>query len=585
MGSSLFAALRRFFVASVGATCCVALLYFAVLPLSIAQAAPTDVDAQQQQNQILVQEEQRRKEALRSIRRLAPPGATESAASPEAEAAAKSAGACFTINTIVLDGAALLDAKTQRRLTKPFVGRCLRAYDLNQVLRVITNHYIGRGYVTTRAYIAAQDLRQGTLTINVVEGKAQRIRIRENGRDRPFSYAPFLNIDQQVLSIYDLEQGLDQINRLRSQQATLQISPGAAPGQSLVDVDVVRRAPVRLFGVLDNSGLPQTGRRMLNVGTSADDLLGLYETWSLNYKQDLEGRKRDLMNQTFTTDFSIPFGYWTLRTMTRELKYALTSAGFLRASGASRAYTTELERVVYRDGSGKLTLGGGLTAKQILAYQNELFIPGSSRHLTIGTMRLGYVRKLPRGVFDGSLSYNQGLGFLRALHDAPGLAKRQPHAQFRSVQTDLEYLLPFNMVQQSFSLDSLVHGQWAPHTLFTTEQISMGGQYTVRGFLAESLIANTGVYTRNEVVWHVPVSATHKSFIDQLDAFVGLDAGWIYPDTSNTIERGNLEGMAVGLRANNRYTISELLLERALHAPAALSHSNYVVRFKLGLLL
>ena len=48
---------------------------------------------------------------------------------------------------------------------------------INQLTRDISDWYISRGYITSRAFLTEQDLSAGTLHIAVLEGRLQAIRI------------------------------------------------------------------------------------------------------------------------------------------------------------------------------------------------------------------------------------------------------------------------------------------------------------------------------------------------------------------------------------------------------------------------
>src|SRR5690606_23498472 len=77
---------------------------------------------------------------------------------------------CFQIARIQLQGAELFAEAEQRALLEPFEGQCLGASRLNELLKAITQRYIDRGYVTSRAYLPQQDLADGELDVLVVEG-------------------------------------------------------------------------------------------------------------------------------------------------------------------------------------------------------------------------------------------------------------------------------------------------------------------------------------------------------------------------------------------------------------------------------
>jgi hemolysin activation/secretion protein len=566
----------------------------AVLGLSMVFFTPAmavadlpSAEVVREQNQVIVQQEQQMRKSWRDLRRSKAP-----AAQIELQPALKEEAAnptCFTIKQIKLEGATLLSAKVQQRLLRPFVGRCLTLYGINNVVREVTNYYISLGYVTTRAYLGAQNLSQGVLVVQVFEGKLQRLNIRENQQGRVGLKNAFLGLQGNTLNIFDLEQGLDQINRLPSQTATMQIRPGKGVGESIVDVDVKRGKQLGVTAAVDNSGLPKTGRGLFNLTATMDDLFDMYDAWSFTYKQDMEDQSKQKMNRTLAAQGSVPLGYWLVRGFATEFEYGLlgtSELGFPGAStGKSRAYTLELERVLHRNGYGKTTLAGGLTAKEVLSYFADSLQQDQSRKLTIGTVRLGNLHRLSRGVLSSALTYNKGLTMLGALRDQQ-LTANTPRAQFENWQADAEYFQPLRVAAQSYDLDVRAHGQWAPHEMYSTEQLSIGGQYTVRGFLADSIIGDTGAYMRSELVWHVPSDiAVQANPFQQLDLFVGLDAGWIHKDMDDETERGSVSGMAMGIRAKTGMNFGELAVEHALHAPSFIVYSTNVLRFKLGVMV
>ncbi|MDT3723319.1 POTRA domain-containing protein, partial [Pseudomonas oryzihabitans] len=114
----------------------------------------------------LLEDQQKR---LQELQDLPGPAATPAAPPPSDE------GRCFTLRTIVLQGADHLSAAERARLTRPYEGQCVGVNQLNALLKAVTDAYLAHGYVTSRAYLPQQDLSQGTLTILVVEGKLESI--------------------------------------------------------------------------------------------------------------------------------------------------------------------------------------------------------------------------------------------------------------------------------------------------------------------------------------------------------------------------------------------------------------------------
>ncbi|MCT6228006.1 ShlB/FhaC/HecB family hemolysin secretion/activation protein, partial [Escherichia coli] len=145
--------------------------YFSLLPclciLSFSSPAamlsPGDRSAIQQQQQQLLDENQRQRDALK---RSAPLTVI-----PSPEMSAGTEGPCFTVSRIVVRGATRLTSAETDRLVAPWVNQCLNITALTAVTDAMTDSYIRRGYITSRAFLTEQDLSGGVLHITVMEGR------------------------------------------------------------------------------------------------------------------------------------------------------------------------------------------------------------------------------------------------------------------------------------------------------------------------------------------------------------------------------------------------------------------------------
>ncbi|HHH9824412.1 TPA: POTRA domain-containing protein, partial [Enterobacter asburiae] len=95
----------------------------------------------QQQEELLLKNQQQREELERSIPRPAPARTLPAAGT----------GPCFTIDTITLSGTTLISPKTRQTLVAPWQGRCLDMAKITELLARISDWYISRGYITSRA--------------------------------------------------------------------------------------------------------------------------------------------------------------------------------------------------------------------------------------------------------------------------------------------------------------------------------------------------------------------------------------------------------------------------------------------------
>lgn len=154
----------------------------------------------------MLEEQRRRLEELKDL-----PGKQATPTVPVTPADTR----CFTINRIELKGADSLSPAERDALITPFQGKCLGVAQLNELLKAITDHYIDKGLVTTRAYLPQQDLSTGDLQVLVIEGKLEKLRSDANSglSDRELAMS-FPGQEGQVANLREIEQMVDQLNRL-----------------------------------------------------------------------------------------------------------------------------------------------------------------------------------------------------------------------------------------------------------------------------------------------------------------------------------------------------------------------------------
>lgn len=294
-----------------------AVLAVVLLPLAqaVAQApSPQELQAiQRQQEQILQQQEQRQRELERQREEGARrPPEVEGLPQPPQPGPTDGA-ACVEARQIAVTGVTKFSEAEIARLAEPYAGRCLTLGEVNDLLRDITNRYIEAGYATTRAYVPQQDLRGGTLTIVVVEGVIQGLRLNDGtGAAQRQLATAFPGLDGEVLDLRDIEQGLDQMNRLKSNNARLKLEPGDRLGTSRVVIENDPAKFWRLGAALDNSGQKATGEQLRTVSAEADNLLDLNDFLSVSWSKDLHGDSSRLGSEAVSGFLSVPYGYWVL---------------------------------------------------------------------------------------------------------------------------------------------------------------------------------------------------------------------------------------------------------------------------------
>jgi len=554
---------------------------------SAAQAAPTPSDQQKierQQEQIIRREQEQRRELerQRKLRELKPPKPEEEE-EPQIDGLD---GRCAQVDRIDLQGLEELGPEPYRAIVDEFEGRCLTIEQMQGLLTLLNDAFRDAGYVTTRAYLAPQDMTDGILVITIVEGRIEDLSLNEDDPgDRSQLFFAFPTEEDEVLNLRDVEQGLDQMNRLASNNAKMQIQPGSEPGTSVIAVsnDVGDRFRFELGR--DNSGSTPTGKLQNVASFSADNVLSFNDGWTVNYSRNARDYDDAKRSESLSGTFSLPFGYSTLTCSGSYYRYNNLVNGEVEdflTTGISTSNKLELSHILHRDQGSKTRFDVSVTAKRTRNYIEDALVEVNSRDLSVGRLALAHSNRVLDGVASIEIGHERGLRILGAKEDDEGQPNDDPKAQFRKWTLDVTYYRPIAIGEQTFTWNSTTSWQYAPDTLFGSERIGVGGQYSVRGFRDDTLAGDTGGYWRNEVAWRLPEGdwGALQPVMGRIEPYVALDWGWIRKDRSEDREKGVLSGWSVGLRNVADYASFDVTYSKALDAPHFLDVEDHEINFR-----
>lgn len=246
-------------------------------------------------------EQRRRLEELKEL-----PGKEVKPVQPSAPADSR----CFPIQDIELKGTDSLSAGERERLLKPYIGQCLGVSQLNELLKVITTRYIEKGLVTSRAYLPQQDLSGGHLKVLVVEGRLEGLKGAQGSQlsDRELAMA-FPGQSGGLVNLREIEQMVDQLNRLPSNQARMELTPGQNVGGSEILVKNTPQKPWRVGLSRSNDGQRSTGEQQWRTTLDWDSPLGLADQLMLRGGGDVMTDHQHTSNNA-TLYYSLPWGWW-----------------------------------------------------------------------------------------------------------------------------------------------------------------------------------------------------------------------------------------------------------------------------------
>ncbi len=499
--------------------------------------AAMPVAAQVDPGQRLLEELQQR-QLEREERRQ--PGRIEIA--PEARPApSPDEGVCFDIDRIDLEGATMLDVEAHASILSRYTGKCLGRTEINALLAALTEAYVARGYVTTRVYIPPQNLTSRVLKLLVIEGRIERLYMNQDAdADRRRAWAAFPTGPGDTLRLQDLEQGLDQLNRVPSARATVELQPGSEPGGTVVAITDRPQDAFRGYVGYDNYGQKRTGERRFNFGIEADNALSLNDTWALVYAGSLD------TNAVAGTG-SIGLGNWTLGASGSYSEFLERLTSEVELFGRSTVAGLQIDRLIDRTSTTKTSVAAMLDRKWTRRYVNDVAL--LPQDLTVARFGPRSQIRFPQGILfaDGALSI--GLTALGATRDPDGLPPDAPAAQFTKFEAGVTWLGQL----EAAMLRASIRGQYSLDPLYSSEQVVLGGANSVRGFAEAVAYGDSGWFTRNDLSFLLRQGTLEFAGSDwsrEVQPYVFLDAGQVYSQASR-LDR-TLLGAGVGLRVARR---------------------------------
>lgn len=492
---------------------------------------------------------------------------------------------CFPIREIVLkSGPADFSwaAAAADPADDPATGRCLGSTGINIVMARVQNAIVARGFVTTRVLAEPQDLRDGVLTLTVIPGRIRSIRFAPGSDFRANAWNALPARPGDLLNLRDIEQGLENLKRVPTVEADIQIVPGDEPGESDVLIAWKQAFPLRLTLNANDGGSKITGKYLGSVTVSADHVFALNDLLYASYNHDLGSSqgKEDGARGTHghTVHYSLPHDYWLFAFTTSAHRYHQTVAGATQNylySGTSENYEAKLVRLLHRDGLSKTSasLRGYLTRSNNFIDDTEVEV--QRRRMAGWELGLQHRAFIADATLDLGAAYRRGTGAFNAL-PAPEDAFGEGTARPRIVTADASLNLPFKFAGQDFRYSGSWRAQWNRTPLVPQDRFSIGGRYTVRGFDGESvLMAERGWLIRNDI--GIALGASGQ------EAYIGLDHGRVGGQSADLLVGTTLSGAALGLRGSYKGLSWDVFTGWPLAKPEGFKTAHNVSGFNLTL--
>ena len=170
-----------------------------------------------------------------------------------------------------------------RALIVGYEGREIGNEELEEARATLTRHYISRGYINSGAVIPDQQVRDGVITLRIIEGRLVDIAVGGENRFHPdFVRGRLQPPKDEPLNVTRLQEQVQLLlQNPQIERVNAELSPGLRPGEAILGVDL-KEAPWREIGyALANNRSPAIGGVRHELRAALRNLSGRGEELSL----------------------------------------------------------------------------------------------------------------------------------------------------------------------------------------------------------------------------------------------------------------------------------------------------------------
>jgi hemolysin activation/secretion protein len=416
------------------------------------------------------------------------------------EAAASSAPAAptnFDIDEFRIDGADAMPQIEVEEAVYPFLGPQRTAEDVEKARAALEKGYHDKGYQTVSVSIPAQNVAGRVVVLKVTEGKVGRLRVA-NSRffdiNKVKKNAPSLQ-EGSLPNFNEVTKDIVALNQWPDRRITPALRAGVTPGTVDVDLNIEDTFPLHGSVELNNRQSPNTTPTRLSVTGRYDNVWQRGDSLNLSYQIAPE-RPED------ATSFSGSY-LGRVTDWTSVMMYGVKSDSDVATVGGMNVI-----------GPGEIIgVRGMLTLPSRENYFHSLSVGADYKHFGQIVALDDSSFSSPITYYPGTISYAGTLqlegsltqwnvagtaGFRGLGSDAEEFWNKRvlSNANFFHANFDLSntYELP-----KEFQLYSKMKAQITDGPLVSSEQFSIGGADTVRGYYESEAIGDNGLVASFEV--------------------------------------------------------------------------------------
>lgn len=459
------------------------------------------------------------------------------------------------------------------------IGQPLTFARLAEIRRTVIEQFRAAGQPLVDVYVPEQDVSDGVVRIAVAEFHVGQVVARGN---RYFSSAQLarempLHSGGPILES-DVATGLGLLNGNPYRSVDVVYAPGQGTNATDVILQTQDRLPLRVNVGYDDAGVPQLGRDRYFAGFDYGNLFGLDQQIAYQYtaSSDLLGGNPQIAGrpdrprfQAHSFSYSAPLPWFdrveffgVYAQSTPRLDNAFNQTGV--SAQFSARYDRHLPGIDgwqqqvqfgydFKRSNNDLEFGGVQVFNSNTHVHQFLVSYDATKNDALGQTHANLALVGSPGHLDGDNSDDA----FQATRN--GATARYGYLQLLA-QRDVS-------VGAGFVLSARGHFQWTPNTLLPSEEMGLGGDDTLRGYLPYSVQGDRGWNVQTEL--RTPAFAFFGNDGPAFQPFAFVDAGhvWNKIDQPGEVQAGMLSSIGVGVRFQwSRFVNARLTYGQPLRA-------------------
>jgi len=445
-------------------------------------------------------------------------------------------------------GNTVLKPETLAKLTAPYKGREITFEELQSLRAEISRNYVDRGYINSGAIIPDQQIKDGVITLHIVEGVLKEIQVHGNIHFQPEYIERRLRVAAgSPLNIHDLQTALKLLQQERCiKRVNAELKPGMKLGESILDLQIEEESPYRIQFEASNNNSSSVGDLQGKLRLVDRNLLGKGDTLA-----GTVGVAEGLNDVEISYDTPI-----TARGTSLRLRFSKSNSTVIEdifkdldIKSNSESYSVTIDHTY--TSSLKKTSTCGITtevrkSESFLLGEPFSFSPGAEDgRINETVIRLFHelITRSQAHVFALRSTFNIGIDALDSTINNSGEDSR-----FFYFLGNAQWIqrLKFLDAQLTFRSDFQYTGDPVP----PLEKFAVGGMNTVRGYQENQFVRDNAFVASLEHSF--PVITYHqRNGVVQLASFVDFGESWNKRNKSaadNSAADNSITGAGFGLK-------------------------------------